>query len=464
MIRAESLSTSSEADPFGHRRRYVSDDGRTSFDCSELLPESPRFSLAKLALFLSRPVLLGEFLPDAPWQGVSKVEADFDWPAQASDPQHLTQQFRESVAACVGESASVAVIFSGGLDSTAVLVHAASLCRERGAKLFAITADLEADEGRPTREIASGLIRRLDVGAELHVVGASFGDGRGHAWSHAGPRLDAMPELNRAIADFARGLGAEVMLNGSGSDELLGTVRYLLPSLVSARRYGGAAKYAAAALGDGAETAALEALSLVSRVLPRGARAQLYWSSNWPELADPRPSPLLAEPYRSFVADWTADWLRRRMKSHAALRGSWALADAWDSLFPHDVHLPASALPERSPFLTQPFTGYALGLPLECRYDERLPTDYQRRKSLVMRLIPEAHHDALPKSKIIYSKAFSSYHTAAEPSFKRCLELGLFEPGRAQLLQSDPALSHNARSVEMWVRGAEEFGAAAACL
>lgn len=449
-----------EVDPFGHHRCYIHDDGRTSLSCSDLLSDSPQFSLAKLALFLSRPVLLGEFLPECPWHEITRVCPVFKPPDYQTDAHHLPRLFSESVAECIGDATTVAVVFSGGLDSTAVLLHAAALCKERGGKLFAITADLETDDGRPTSDIAAGLIKQLDIEAELHVVSASFNE-KEIMWSPVGPRLDAMPELNYSMAVLAQQLGAEVVLNGSGSDELLGTVRYLLAALLAARRYRGAARYAMSTLHEGAETVVLELLSGISRLLPRRRRAELYWSSNWPELAEPRPSPILAEPYRTFVADWTVDWLRQRMKNHVALQGSWALADAWDSLFPHDVHLPSTELPEHSPFLKPSFAEYAMGLPLTCRYDERFPSDYQRRKSLVMRLIPTAMHAHLPESKMIYSKAFSRYHTAARYSFQRCQELGLFDPDRVHLLQGDSVLLHNASSIETWIRGAEKFGAAA---
>lgn len=454
------VNRSFELDPFGHHRRYLADDGRTSLSCSSLLSESPKFSLSKLALYLSRPVLWGEFLPDCPWDGITETRAGFVWPESKTCPDNLMDLFKESVEEYIGNANGVAVFLSGGIDSAAVLIHAAPLCARRGVKLIAITADLESDNGELTSELATSLIEGTGIDVEHHIVAAS-GHGKNHVpvWSPIGPRLDAMPELNHSMASLARKAGAQVILTGSGADELLGTARYTLTDLVKARRYRAARRYAISALAAGREETLLEGVGICANLLPKRIGASLYWSFNWPELENINPPTLLAEPYRSFAKEWTIKWLRQRMDGHTIWSGTWAKADAWDSLFPHDIHLPSTDIPEYSPFLNTRFAEYAMGLPLHRRYSEAFSTHYQCRKALVMQLIPKEMHRHLAISKTTYSAAFSRYHRGGPTSFDRCIEYGLFDSKALQDIQNDPPVLHNARSIEMWIRGAEEFGA-----
>src|SRR5579875_88872 len=102
----------SVSDPTGRIPLYTSHDGQIGPDPFALAGERPRFSLSKLALYLAPPALVGEFLPDCPWAGVSRLRPSVPWPSAHATRDHLLTQFRQSLATCIGDAAVVAVALS----------------------------------------------------------------------------------------------------------------------------------------------------------------------------------------------------------------------------------------------------------------------------------------------------------------------------------------------------------------
>ena len=133
--------------PFGHLPVYVSDDGQRGHDPLALAGENPTFSLSKLALYLSPPAVIGEFLPDCPWQGVTRVRSSVAWPTEPlSHVENIIERFQQSIRECVGDASTIAVALSGGLDSAAILYHASKIYQDR--RLIAITTDFTSKARR----------------------------------------------------------------------------------------------------------------------------------------------------------------------------------------------------------------------------------------------------------------------------------------------------------------------------
>jgi len=449
-------------DPFCHSPKYLAADGLTGYDCFSLAGANPQFSLSKLARFLTAPVLFNEFIPDCPWLGVTRLRPAWNWPAQNSNLSDLSPAFEASVSECIGDASTVAVLFSGGLDSTAVLLYADRLCRREGRRLIAITADLISDHGVHIAETARHLAEDLEVVCEFRAADNCFDPTRPFPpWIPVGPRLDAMPRLNRAMSEHAQEMGAEVLLTGSGADELLGAGRFLLLSLLRFGKPARAWRYLQYVAEGGLRSFALEALGLASSCIPRRLGAQLYWGINWLELLQAESSPILAEPYRSLASQWAEGWLRNSMHEHVVLSTSWAIADAWDSLFPHDVHLPAGDLPERSPYLTPAFAKFAMGIPVAERFSDKFDATYHCRKALVVSLFPDYARPLLPTSKDFFSGEFQRYNIEAIGSLERAVSHGLFDPAGVRAASGNAVVLHAAYAVEEWIRGAELVGAKA---
>src|SRR5689334_13782471 len=96
-------------------------DGRVSTDVFDLA-RSRRFCLAKLAPSFANPWLEEEIRPECPWEGVRRfMPRPALPPLGSSDLTELVPRFRAAVGTAIGDAATVLVLYSGGLDSTAVL-------------------------------------------------------------------------------------------------------------------------------------------------------------------------------------------------------------------------------------------------------------------------------------------------------------------------------------------------------
>lgn len=198
-------------------------DGRESSDPLLLAGDSPVVDLAALALLLAPPVVAGEFHPGCPWRGVRRVTPTMPTAEAPCSLPELSRRFDLAVAAAVGDAATVGVKFSGGLDSLAVLLRVIGLAGGRRTVVF--STDLIDDTRRSAASAARRLVRDLGIGCDVVVVDPARH--RAHPpWSPIGPRLDAMPAVNAAIADLAAERGVEVLLSGDGADELLAVPRF----------------------------------------------------------------------------------------------------------------------------------------------------------------------------------------------------------------------------------------------
>lgn len=422
------------------------------------------FSLERLALYLSAPSISFEFHPVSPWPDVSLKRPFVPIGDEPWDEDRLRSEFDAAVGRCLGSAKRPAVLFSGGLDSTAVLYYAARHCARTGATLVALLIDMVDDAGVRSSTVAMRLLEDLGVDCEVYSLDGETMDGwalpKALPWSPSGPRIGGIPHILGRINAVAAELGCDVVLTGDGSDELFGAPRFLGTRLL--RRPGALLRYLRDAHDAGKWSAlGMEALSAAARLLPRPMSARLYWASLWPELCDVTATPALADGYRYAVDRWSADWLREQLANHTAHHRAWYRADAWDACFPIDddmTYFSSGTVPEKAPFLDPAFVRYGLSLDCGGRYHAALETEYHRRKGPVIALYPPAARAALPKVKQLYGTALARHQDAGLTNLDRSVELGLVDAGRVAEVR-DVSVLGRLQAVEDWIRGAEERGA-----
>lgn len=424
-------------------------EGRRSADPLALAGPSPRVDLEALGLLLAPPALLGEFAPRSPWKGVDRLPSGLTVPV----PGSLPQAFADAVEELTTDARTIGVLVSGGLDSLAVLVHA--LRAARGRRVVAFATDLTDDTGKRVVPGVRRMLAGLELPADLKVI-HPLRDNVAPAWSAAGPRLDALPEVTAACSLMAAGLGVDILLSGDGADELLGVPRFATGAVAARHGPLAAARYMAdvAVSGPGVPG---EVVAGAARLLPRAARARAYWAANWPDWCDPVPSAVLAEPYRSAATAWARQWVDDRIAAHAAAGRSWAESDAHDATFPRELVPSAGPVAEASPFLHESFLSTALALPLGDRYDPDLPSAYLRCKAQVVRLLPLGTVSLLPRRKQYFTRALARQATAGRHA-PRCVAAGLLDPTELAG-ETDPAVLLVIASLERWLAGAEKVTA-----
>ncbi|MGP4001576.1 asparagine synthase-related protein [Streptomyces sp. 8N706] len=407
-----------------------------------------------MALLLAPPALTGEFFPLSLWRGVDRLPLRPVVPAP--HPGGLRAAFAESVREVTENAETIGVSVSGGLDSLMTLVHAHAVAD--GRRVIAFTADMTDDRGRSCVPVVTGLLRDLDLTTvDLEVIDPK----RHHAeprWSPLGPRLDSRPDLNAAMAERAAARGADVLLSGDGSDELLGVPRYATTAIARRHSLRAARRYAQDVARSGPGLFG-EALAVLTRYAPARLRSAAYWAANWPEWTSITAPALLAEPYRSAATAWGRRWVADRIADHAHGSRSWAEADAYEAFYPHETIPAAGGVPEASPFLTDRFVSAAFAVPLADRYRADLPTGYWRCKSLVLSLLPPEMLRHLPRHKQYFSAALGEQARTLDPSAPLLsVESGLV--CRAALRrETDPAALLALSAVEQWLLGAAERGA-----
>ena len=423
--------------------------GRKSADPLALAGPDPAVDLEALALLLAPPALLGEFIPRSPWKGLRRLPAHVPAPL----PGSLPQAFARAVESLTDEAEVIGVLVSGGLDSLAVLVHA--LRTARGRQAIALTTDLTDDLGAGAATVVRRLLADLDLDAELVVLDPAR-DRAEPTWSAAGPRLDALPEINAAVALRAAELGVQVLLSGDGADELLGVPRYATAAVAACRGGRAALRYAVDVSASGPGLVG-EAVATAARSLPNRLRARAYWAANWPDWCGPAAPAVLAEHYRSAATTWAGTWVDAQIRAHAADGCSWAPADALDAVFPRETIPPAGMIPQASPFLHPAFLAAALALPLGERYHPGLPTAYLRCKAQVVRLLPAEAWAVLPRRKQ-YFKTALAHSAQTGRDAPQCVEAGLLDAA-ALAAESDPAVLLAVAALERWLTGALAAGA-----
>jgi Asparagine synthase len=433
---------------------YEEASGEQSPEIGQLLGSRPRYSLAKLAAYFTGPALYRDFRPDCPWAGIRLLRPPPPKPG-AGGTETFRKAFRDAVHQAMDAHPCVAVAFSGGMDSAAVLHAAWAVCQQEGRRLLAVTLAEDDDEGRRTQDVARRVASALAIGCDLVVVDDRATGWPEPAWTPLGPRFDAEPRLHRALAETARDRGAGVLLHGLGADQLLRTPRFLTGALIAARRPGAAARYAADRRASGELGAELAALA--ARALPAAQCATAYLMFARKDLAEPV-SPVLTGPAAAAARQWLAGTVTSLRSGHAQRGRSWATASAVDALFPIDALDPSTELPEPAPFLASLVAASAWSIPLTRRYEETLPAPYFRAKSLVLGLLPAHAQRALVDHRQRGYLAYSRYWRAAGAAAPRLETLGLIRPGWLAHCRSafDVAMVH---ACETWVAGAEKRGA-----
>ncbi|MET7718475.1 asparagine synthase-related protein [Streptomyces sp. NPDC005407] len=435
-------------------RAFGDGAGRSAVDPLVLLGPAPGVDLDAVALLLAPPALTGEFYPLSMWHGVDRLPMRPVVPVP--HPGGLRAAFTESVREVAEHAETIGVSVSGGLDSLMTLVHAHAVAD--GRRVIAFTADMTDDEGRSCVPVVARLLRDLGLSdIELEVI-----DPEHHwaepRWSPYGPRLDARPDLNAAMAQRAATRQVDVLLSGDGSDELLGVPRYATTAIAHRHGLRAARRYAADVARSGPGLLG-ETLAAFARYAPARMRAAGYWAANWPEWTSITAPALLAEPYRSHATAWGRTWVAERIADHAQRGRTWADADMHDAFYPHETIPAAGPVPEASPFLTDRFVAAAFAVPLADRYRADLPTGYWRCKSLVLSLLPPGMLRHLPRHKQYFSAALGEQARTLDPSAPLLsVECGLID--RAALRgETDPAALLALSAVEQWLLGAIERGA-----
>ena len=231
-----------------------------------------------------------------------------------------------------------------------------------------------------------------------------------------------------------------------------------MPHLIRARRWHDGTSYLRDIFqGGGIRRVETELLALLASLLPARFASQFYWATNWPELCLFQATSLVTEKFQSVIEEWSKAWTRDILTLHTEKHRSWAVADAWDALFPLDHLPPAGLISERDPFLHPTFAQYAMALPLEDRYSAALGSAYHRRKALVLRLYPEHMRKVLPGTKQLFSQSFNTYQKRLL-SADRCVKYGLIDEDHLNQC-NDAAMLGMVQALEQWIIGAEKAGA-----
>jgi hypothetical protein len=359
------------------------------------------------------------------------------------DPIHL--ELDRELTRIASAHRVIAVYLSGGLDSAAVLSRLARLIDP--ARIVTVCANLIDDRGRSSAIVAEQLAAVIAPGSTFIVADESMISEP--AWNPAGPRLDAAPLHNDALAIAALSAGATVALTGDGGDEIFGTPRFLSSHL--------AGKKLLSYLGDtalyGAEAAAKEAAAAVSRVLPSKLQASLFKARAWRGLSR-NPHPFLHPSRVDVVLAWGEDWCAQMDKATGSLR-AWAELDAWTNAFPFVPPQEPSGIEITQPLLAPRVMIAGLKVSLSSRYDPLYKSPYWRTKSGVIRLFAEHELKILPTHKQIYTSHLARINQSTVTP-KTLLEVDVISPSYSWGL--DAVFDPRVVAVENWLRKACEAG------
>ncbi|MFI6522297.1 asparagine synthase-related protein [Spirillospora sp. NPDC050679] len=450
----------------GQRLLYRNDTtGRVSADPLELIEGTPRFSLRRLAVNFDNPFLEAEFPPACPWEGISRVETTVEAPPPGSSSlADLRDAFRAATRACIDDAETVAVMYSGGLDSTSVLVAADEICRSTGRRLVAVVWNMPDQFGVPTGQLAHRQLKAMDLRCELRILPFAWADLPEPEWSPEGIRFDYYTRMHRAMIELVAAESAEVLLTGVGGDEVLASWQFMTPDLVRSRRWRDLFGYHRGfALDDPLAERVGELLAFASGRMSPARRFDLYSAFAYMRQFTPLPRSIVAEEYRDAAREAAQEWQRRRFARFEADRQTWAQAALWDSVYPlaHMAHPAGSPVREVSPFLEPSFIRFALGLPVVERFRYRDAPPYHWYKTLHFRLLPEEYRGVAPKYKQDYYPIFRDYELGTCPEDRLLsVELGLLDRvDKRDMDQIHPRLLAVQRNVEEWIRGALAAGA-----
>ncbi|MBB5076446.1 hypothetical protein [Nonomuraea endophytica] len=440
-----------------------------------------RIDVGALALYLSRPSLALGVYPASPWlePGDSQGTADDNVPGK-TDPRELGERLAEAVRRAVGSHRTVAVLHDGSLGATALLAAADAAGRAVGAEVTVVVADHPDPQGASVGVRAQQVIallggrhrfllaeadRLLDRRDHVPGEGGSRGrtpweEGPGDrvGWNPVAPDLGRTP-LVRAGEARAAQLGASMILTPDGGEELLQSGPLPVPSGLAELRA------ASRGLADGWQVEGVAAaLADAAAMLGRGAaarrlRARLQVAQAPFAQVLGRAPRVLAPDLRAHVEAWTAGWVSRLAEDLAddpdPVR-AYVRARMARFAGPHPASVAAAApVPRAAPFLDPGFIAWALRLPPSARYDARRPTPHLRRNRLLISLIPQAAHSALPATPPPPPSGTipAARLPQASGEYPLCRELGLLVPGE----ESAPTEVRARLTVlEEWLAGYEQ--------
>ncbi|MFI7635090.1 asparagine synthase-related protein [Nonomuraea sp. NPDC049400] len=415
------------------------------------------YSLAALATWFTWPALSTDLFPAAPWAGLERVRHAPPRPRGHARPGELRDRLEAAVERAIGDREHVAVATSGGLDSAALLAVTARVCRRTDRRLLTVTMDIPDDRGRRPKTVVDRLLEFLGLRCPHLRVDAAPRRWPEPDWCEHGPRFDGFPRLHRGMAELAADAGAQVLLHGSGADQLLEAPGYMAARLLGRGSLGNLAAYLRdASAGGGPPLRELTAV-LAGR-LNRGISSALYWPTAWPQRTREPGSALLTEEVHEQACAWEQDYRRESARVAAEAGASWAEALMIHRTFPYDVVVPATELPEAAPYYDPAFAEYALHLPPASRYSAAYENEYLRRKRLVADLLPEGIGSVLPPYRQRGSQSYARYWrlTRVEPSL--AVERGLLRLDWRTRCRDTFEVA-TASAVELWLRGAEARGA-----
>lgn len=417
------------------------------------------YSLAALGTWFTWPGLSTDLFPAAPWAGLERVRHAPPRPRGHARPAELRERLEAAVERAIGDREHVAVATSGGLDSAALLAVTARVCRRTGRRLLAVTMDIPDDRGRRPKVVVDRLLEFLGLSIPHLRVAAAPRRWPEPDWCTHGPRFDGFPRLHRGMAELAAGAGAQILLHGSGADQLLEAPGYLAARLLGSGSFGDLAAYLRDASAGGGPPAR-ELLAALAGRLDRRASSGLYWSTAWPRRLREHGSALLADGVHERACEWEDDYRAEAARVAAEAGASWAEALMIHRTFPYDVVVPATELPEVAPFYDPVFAEYAFHLPLTVRYSGAYDNEYLRRKRLVADLLPDGVGAVLPPYRQRGSQSYARYWRLARVEPVLAVERGLLRPDWRSRCRDTFEVA-TASAVELWLRGAEERGATA---
>lgn len=424
-------------------------------------PSVLKFSVFKLAAHLTGPALELEFTPESPWADGWFTISEPTLEPLTAETTSLRDRFRDAVETAIGDSDRVAVDFSGGLDSFAVLTHAADICKKDGRHLLAVTTALRDDDGIDAASIARQLIASSGVDCAVHEIPVGHRAVPDLPWDSSGPYLNMAPRLNMTTCQVAAELGADVLLDGVGGDEILMAHEFLTPRMLSAGAWRDIGHYLRDhCVYDRALGLPSELCAMAASVLPAAISARLYFALHAPRAVSNPSAALVEEPYRSYADEWSKRWFNRVIDLYRSELRSWSATIAWETAHQYRQMWRAEFIRQRSPFLDCQFARYALSLPQHRRYSARGPVAYHRFKTLVIDLLPDDMRAWIPRHKQLYSNAMSEYFAREfDLSLPLCREVGLLGAATVRQIEADPRVPPRLMAIEHWLEGALAAGA-----
>lgn len=413
---------------------------------------------------LANPVLDSNVGSPCPWEGVSRMRPifNFAWVGR-SEVDLLRERFAASVARCLGTAETVVVLFSGGLDSLALLVEVAHQCAADGRRLVPVVCDVVDDTGRSVVDVVHRQAKAIPECLPVVVLPAYEPGESEPAWSAVGPRSECHIGFVHRVYELAQSFPAPVVLDGEGGDEALSAWNYGARDLITARHRRDLLRYMGAFVRHQTLVEVLgEGVALTDRWLPARRSFRWYMALTWPAMLRIDPGGAVGSRFQEAVKHEHRRWLGQRFDVFQGQRQSWEQAMFFDQVYPYayDAHPVDAPVPHLSPYLDHEFLAFCVGLPWHYRFDSRFAAPYWWYKALQLRLIPESLHAVAAGYKMRYSKECRRHLQRTAPQAPLELQrLGVLQlKSQQELAAAHGFLPLVVRNAEMWLRGALERG------